>query len=88
MNIYLLTQKISSGWDTYDSAVVIAENEEQAKYIHPSGADHEWWVTTDDAINFSLMEWALPQDVKVELRGTITTDEKPGVVCASFNSSG
>ncbi len=35
MNIYLLEQDCVDGYDTYDSAVVIAENGTEAKYIHP-----------------------------------------------------
>lgn len=37
LNIYLLKQSINNEYDTFDSAVVIAENEEEARKIHPSG---------------------------------------------------
>ena len=33
MNLYLLTQNENNGYDTYDSMVVSAENEEDAKYL-------------------------------------------------------
>ena len=36
MNIYLISQEKNSGYDTYDSAVVCAENEEAAKLTCPS----------------------------------------------------
>lgn len=36
MNIYLLEQDINTEYDTYDSCVVIAENEDSARNIHPS----------------------------------------------------
>ena len=36
MNIYLLSQSEVDGYDTYDSCVVAAENEEDARQIHPS----------------------------------------------------
>ena len=39
MNIYLLNQTEKTGYDTYDSCVVIANNEEEAKLIHPNGYD-------------------------------------------------
>ena len=35
MNLYLLTQEDASGYDTYDSCVVAAKNEEDAKQIVP-----------------------------------------------------
>lgn len=37
MNIYFLSQTENNNYDTYDSCVVIAETEEEAKLIHPSG---------------------------------------------------
>ena len=36
MNIYLISQKENNDYDTYDSAVVVAPNEEVARRIHPS----------------------------------------------------
>jgi len=37
MNLYLLSQTENRGYDTFDSCVVCAPNEEQAKTIHPRG---------------------------------------------------
>ena len=40
MKLYLVTQEVNNNYDTYDSAVVCAENEEKAKALHPQvGAD-------------------------------------------------
>ena len=36
MKLYLISQDINDDWDTYDSAVVVAENEVDARSIHPS----------------------------------------------------
>jgi len=36
MKLFLLQQNINDGWDTYDAAVVVAENEDEARKIHPS----------------------------------------------------
>ncbi len=36
MKIYKLWQDVNNGYDTYDSIIVCAENEEEAKRIHPS----------------------------------------------------
>jgi hypothetical protein len=35
MKLYKIFQNINNGYDTYDSAIVCAENEEEAKRIHP-----------------------------------------------------
>ena len=36
MNIYKIWVDGRLGWDTYDSSIVVAENEEAALHIHPS----------------------------------------------------
>lgn len=79
MNIYLISQGVNNGYDTYDSAVVIAVNEEQALSIHPSG---------DDSDNSKLNiygDWAAKEDITAELIGTTNTT-KSGVIIASFNA--
>ena len=85
MNIYLIYQNEVRGYDTYDSAVVIAENEESARNTHPSTAgntaNEEWkhygtWVKYEDREN-----------VHVELLGKCDDAQKTiGVVVASFNA--
>lgn len=76
--LFLIYQKVSNGYDTYDSAVVVAESEEEARKIHPSG--YKW----DDWTGYS---WCNPEDVKVEFIGNARKDlENKTVVCASFNA--
>lgn len=77
MNIYLIEQTVNSGYETYDSAVVCAENEDCAKLVHPSG---------DDSPNRWFSDWAASDDVKVTLIGIASHSTKEGVVCASFNA--
>jgi hypothetical protein len=36
MNLYLVSQDINTGYDTYDSMIVSAESEIDARNIHPS----------------------------------------------------
>jgi len=50
MNLYLISQTINNGYDTYDSAVVCAESEDEARKIHPSNfvthhRDGKWYGT-------------------------------------------
>lgn len=35
LNLYLISQTVNNGYDTYDSAVVAAASEEEARLIYP-----------------------------------------------------
>jgi hypothetical protein len=77
MKLYLISQDICTGWDTYDSAVVAAENENDARDMHPNGT-----LLSEDLDSGS---WATnPKHVDVEYLGE--TKREKGVVCASFNA--
>ena len=79
MNIYLLTQTEIGGYDTYDSCVVCAENEEAASKILPS--QHSSWEREPWRM------WASrPENVTVKLIGVAADGVEPGVVLASFNA--
>ncbi len=68
MNIYLIIQKEVSGYDTYDSAVVCAESEEEAKKIHPRGIRYN--AMEDGLFMDTIGEWASHVDyVNAELIG-------------------
>lgn len=88
MNLYLISQSVNQDYDTYDSAVVAADSEQAARYIHPTMkspvvswelAIQDWWSG-----GFGYHNWAHPKDVQVKLIGT--TDLPVGVICASFNA--
>lgn len=81
LNLYLLEQSINDNYDTYDSCIVAAEGEEEAKLIHPSQYPPKGWPLTDER-----SDWALPEHVSVTLIGTAAPGIKPGVVLASFNA--
>jgi hypothetical protein len=82
MKLYLLSQDFNSGYDTYDSCIVAAKNEEDAKNIHPYESifpESNMWK--NDRV------WAgSPENVTVELIGTAIKGTKPGVILASFNA--
>ncbi len=44
MKIYKISQKETDYYDTYDSAIVVANNEEEAKRIHPGSEDYEFEI--------------------------------------------
>lgn len=82
MKLYLLSIDYR-GYDTYDSCVVAAKNEEEARTIHPAEdptyPDWNPWKQSSG--------WATsPQEVTVELIGTATRGTKKGVILASFNA--
>ena len=37
MKLYKIYQDINGGYDTFDSAIVAAESEDEAKSFHPNG---------------------------------------------------
>lgn len=99
MNLYLLTQDIVDGYDTYDSVVVVAESEEDAKTIHPSSStkvfhDNQWWGIYAEQSGRGGQEYDLsdsswpstPEGVKVIYLGEAVATLERGVVCASFNA--
>jgi len=81
MNLYLISQTENNTWDTFDSAVVCAPDEDTARNMNPSdGKPMEKW---GDAWS----DWAsCPENVTVKLIGTAAEGVRQGVVCASFNA--
>lgn len=78
MNLYLISQHFNIGYDTYDSAVVVANTEEEARNMHPRGAAYDRMY--DDYV------WASPEHVVVKWLGIAAQFDAPEVVCASFNA--
>lgn len=80
MNLYRISQSINDDYDTFDSAVVVAESESDARKIHPGGRIYEPWAKLGGT-------WAItPEDVEVELIGTTEEFEAGTVIVASFNA--
>ena len=80
MNIYLIEKPGIVDYDEYNAAVVFAENEEQARKIHPDGT-----------IDFDNKEhhrgtWCKSKNVKVMLLGQALPNQTSGVILASFNA--
>lgn len=76
------------GYDTFDSMVVAAETEEEARLTHPY-QDRVWggrfWMKTGgDEDHYST--WGTPGKLKVREIGTAKEGEAAGVICASFNA--
>jgi hypothetical protein len=83
MKLYLLKQDTNNDYDTYDSCVVCAKDEDAARHIHPDWEfqkGKEWWKEK------RAYDWALIDDVQVTYIGEAAEYVGPGVVCASFNA--
>jgi len=73
MNIYLISQEVNRNYGVYDSAVVIAESEEDAVKMHPSGEQ------------FDERTWCAIESVNVEFLSKAKDGAVPCVICSSFN---
>ena len=78
MKLYLLSQTDNGEYDTYDSCLVCAENEADARTIAPDGKifkEGKWgnWALKASAIN-------------CEEIGTANDKQKRGVIIASYNA--
>lgn len=87
MYIYLLTQSENRGYDTFDSCVVCAKDEEEAKGIHPE----EPWAKENEVKTSrwgnDYGSWASkPEKVQATLLGTAAPRSVRGVILASFNA--
>lgn len=97
MNIYKIWVDNWLGDDTYDSAIVVAKDEESARHIHPGNSPEikpvrGWnrmtrrydkpWYESDEP----LWYWTKPENVNVALVGTTDFFEEGTVLCASFNA--
>jgi len=95
MKLYKLSQNVNNDYDTYDSVIVSAVNEDDAKTIHPSEyvthyRNGDWYGTHTGGdergkeYKFGYYEWADISQIKVEYLGE--TELKRGVILASFNA--
>lgn len=88
MNIYKIYQTVNTGYDVYVLAIVIAEDEKQAKMMHPSDGRF-YCLEVENRLYYDYQkfhsEWAYPDDVLVEYLGTASSDFiVPSVVCSDY----
>lgn len=77
MKIYKISQNTNTSYDTYDSAIVAANNEEEARNLYPGGI-HEFTNI--------MFDWTTPENVEVEQIGITKLYSQPQVILASFNA--
>lgn len=84
MNLYLISQSVARGYDTYSEAVVAAPDAETARKLHPSGCG---LYGVDWGVRYRESSWANhPDAVTADLIGTAVEGTKQGVICASFHA--
>ena len=98
MNIYLISQDINNGYDTYDSAVVAARTPKDAREIHPSSfvthvTNGKWMGTYSGGNNIGAEYenesscWVNHNDIEnIEVEHLGKTAKERGVILASFNA--
>lgn len=79
LNLYLISQDINNGYDTYDSIIVCAENEEEAKMIKPNGE-----LLEDD--DYSWVNLSQINKLKIEFLGVANKGIEKGIILASFHA--
>ena len=99
MKLYLISQDVNDGYDTYDSAVVAAESEQDARETHLSSfvthvTDGKFMGTYakglggeyDRDYSHDWVRFCDIESVKVKEIGLAHPSISKGVVCASFNA--
>lgn len=82
--LYLLSQKMNTGWDTYDGTVVAAPDEDTARRIHPAGSQET--VPEEYCEPWEYLSWCPLEYVRVKLIGLANADVEEGVILSSFNA--
>ena len=99
MKLYLISQDRNDGYDTFDSAVVAAENEQKAREIYPSSfvthvSNGKWMGTYSGGASKGQeydqddsYDWVSFKDIDcIDVEYLGETDKEKGLVLASFNA--
>ena len=84
MKLWLVSQNVATGYDTYDSAVVAAETEKDARETYPGEYTPEGWPA--QYLDALFPDWAHPDSVTAKYIGEAAEGVAAGVICASFNA--
>jgi hypothetical protein len=78
LKLWKLTQTSNGGYDTFDSCVVAAETEQEAKKIRP---DRKTWLD-----NWARCWADSPNKVRAEYIGETDRIFPDPIICSSFNA--
>ena len=79
--LWLVKNEVVTGYDTYDSVIVAADTEAEARMIHPSDYKKDW-----DGSCSKYGDWCAAKDAIVEYLGYTDRQLPSGVILASFNA--
>lgn len=84
MKLYKVSQDIRNGYDTYDSIVVLAKNEDSARIMHPDG----YLVTEKKDLCGDWVDYENLNKVSITLLADVGNKlgKEPKVILASFNA--
>ncbi len=83
MKLFKIYQNLNNGYDTYDSAVVVANSAAEAQKIHPCDASGDFdmydnWVSRPSLVKVKYLG---------EVVGELDSDTYPGaIICSSYNA--
>lgn len=100
MNIYRISLNENTGYNTYDSAIVVANSEDEARKIHPRSFNRfepdkeiEFILSKDGFLISNDIWWGYdgdwcgaPKEVNVQLVGTTDIYDKIRILCTSYNA--
>ena len=82
MNLFLISQVFGDEFEVYNSAVVCAETEAEARMVHPMG-DESWNGKREGKLG---EVWCDAKDVQVKIIGAAARNIGRGVILASYNT--
>lgn len=85
LRLYLLNDPSNIGYDEFDSAVVAACNEAEARKIHPDGKST--WDDEKEIWGDGWSTWLHFENVECKYLGEAAEGIEKGVICSSFNAS-
>lgn len=95
MKLWRISQDVNNNYGTYDSAVVAAETEDEARNIYPDNWDNnpkkwngsKWLRYLEDrrVLDYSSRSWTSPDNVSVQFLAD-GYEGPAGTVVASFNA--
>lgn len=88
MKIFMLERTDDIGYDEYDSVIVVAEDEQQARETHPRFGNE--WDSEDECWTNGTSGWTWDiSSLEIEFLGSYLGQvgaERPGVIMSSFNA--
>jgi len=93
VKLFKIYQDTNTNYDTYDSAIVCAENEEEARRINPGsfheiGKDDKWYFVFSNGKREQDQDrsWTDIENVRVIYIGEAKEGTEKGLILASFNA--